>query len=161
MVLPAWKKAEIERKVHAGLPLDIKSQDSVAYYNAYKTKVSAQVVSNAKAGLGLSAPSTWKTNLYNSVNAGGSNIGQQGAGVPQYNPMPAPTGTPTTNAPGSNPVLDQTTPVIIGNTNNQPTVPIGSGEGNPTNRLELNSLVAVVVGFFFVRGAFKLLTKIF
>lgn len=134
-------------------------------YHPYTQKVEQRFVRQTQGkNLNVQQQSTlndilgkWGSALFGGatpVNNNPSTPSNTGGGY--YNPMPGQsTYVPTT------PPLDQTPPVIVPTTPNSPTVPIGSGEGNPTNRLELNSLVAVGIGFVFIRGAFKLLGKIF
>lgn len=145
MALSQRMKELIADDVHAGRSMSDPTPEKLAYYNWYKNNLIAQIINRAKSGGKLYDPVPWKVAVFN------ANIGQGHGGTPQYNPMPGSGGN----------VLDQTPPVIVDKPGNNPTVPIGSGDGNPVNNLELNSLVAVVVGFFFVRGAFKLLTKLF
>lgn len=145
MALSQREKELIAEKVHRGIGLSDPTPEKLAFYNSYKNNVIAQIIERAKSGGKLYDPVPWKVAIFN------ANIGQQQGGTPQYNPMPG----------SGNGGLDQTPPVIVTNPGNTPTVPIGTGEGNSVNKMELNSLVAVVVGFFFIRGAFKLLTKLF
>lgn len=150
----------IQEKARAGIPLSSPTAEKQAYYSKFQnTVVIPQVQAKAFAGVPLSNPNNYTQKLWNnfrasgvtnvnSTNAGGSNIGQ---------------GSPMDYSSGglNNPYLDQTKPNIVNNTGGKPITVIGSGVNNPLNNLELNSVVAVVLGLFFVRGAFKLLTKFF
>lgn len=158
MALTGMQQAEIQRKAELGLALVNETPEAVRLYNKVR-----EIKRKAEQGIPLIAPDYWAMALYSkyaksgyvppspaggtgqSGNIGGSN--QSGNNTPLY---------PNT------PPLDQTPPVI-GNpdTGNKPAVPIGTGDNNPVNKMELNSIVAVVAGFFFIRGAFKLLTKLF
>lgn len=146
MALSQRERELIAEKVHAGVGLSAPTQEKLQFYNTYKNNLIAEIINRAKNGGQLYDPTPWKVQIWKA-----NYIGQAQPGTPQYNNMPG-------NGGGG---LDQTPPVIITNPGNTPTVPIGSGAGNPVNNLELNSLVAVGVGFVFIRGAFKLLTKIF
>lgn len=153
MALSSGQMQEIRRKAELGIPLINPTPEAQRFYNQI-----VEIKRKAAAGIPLVSPNYWSSSLYAQY-GGGSAAGTGGGNIGQGSPVS--TGGSATTGGAGGPVLDQTTPVIVEDTGSSPFVPVGTGQNSSVNKLELNSILTVVVGVIFMRGVFKVLTKLF